>query len=94
MMTNYDDPEIRVNVNKFNANYEDGANNKQLLGELKLEENGGQYVEVLRPDDIVKPMVDLDMKVDEKPSRKVMRQYNGVAADKPWIGDRRLTESL
>ncbi len=76
-----DDPEIRVNVNMFNANYEDVADNKKLLSELKLEEKGGEYCEVLRPDDIVKPMVDLDMKVDEKPSRKVKRQYKDEGID-------------
>ena len=59
MMT-IDDPEIRVTVNMFNAIYSDDADNKKLLSELKLEEKGGEYCEVLRPDDIVKPMVDLD----------------------------------
>ena len=80
-MTICDDPEIRVNVNKFSANYEDDADNKKLLSELKLEEKGGEYCEVLRPDDIVKPMVDLDMKVDEKASRKVIRQYKDEGID-------------
>ena len=79
-MTICDDPEIRVNVNMFNAIYEDDADNKKLLGELKLEE-GGEYCEVLRPDDIVKPMVDLDMKVDEKPSRTVKSQYKDQGID-------------
>eukprot|EP01048_Picozoa_sp_COSAG05_P002740 COSAG05_NODE_118_length_17779_cov_4.419231_6_plen_760_part_00 len=81
-MTNCDDPEIRVNVTKFSANYNDDADNKKLLSELKLEEKGDlEYFEVLRPDDIVKPMVDLDMKVDEKPSRKVKRQYKDEGID-------------
>ena len=80
-MTNNDDPEIRVNVTMFNVNYEDDADNMKLLSELKLEEKGGQYCEVLRPDDIVKPMVDLDMKVDEKPSRTVKSQYKDQGID-------------
>ena len=80
-MTICDDPEIRVNVNMFNAIYSDDTDNKKLLSELKLEEKGGEYCEVLRPDDIVKPMVDLDMKVDEKPSRTVKSQYKDQGID-------------
>eukprot|EP01048_Picozoa_sp_COSAG05_P018705 COSAG05_NODE_2785_length_2640_cov_2.329791_1_plen_160_part_00 len=85
-----DDPEIRVNesvkvVGK--DRFADDADNKKLLSELKLEEKGGQWNEVLRPDDIVKPMIDLDMKVDEKTSlskrllRHVKSQYKDEGID-------------
>ena len=81
-MTNCDDPEIRVNVTHKFANYSDDADNKNLLSALKLEDKGDlEYFEVLRPDDIVKPMIDLDMKVDVKPTRKVKSQYKDEGID-------------
>jgi hypothetical protein len=77
---------IRVNLGHKSVKYDDEDLIYKGLGEILETSKDSYWCEVLRPDDIVKPMIDLDMKVDceetmKKDKRQIMKDGRDYVED-------------
>ncbi len=77
---------IRVNLGHKSVKFDDEDLIYKGLGEILETSKDSYWCEVLRPDDIVKPMIDLDMKVDceetmKKDKRQIMKDGRDYVED-------------